>query len=348
MLQAFVLLLLFGCVHALIASQNQRFTLRSANVHASYNNREPSKAMPSGSHYMASKPRKDTNLEGTRLNKCILGLSRRAADDAIAAGQVNVNNVVATCGTKVHSGDVVRFNGKVQHWQAIATAKLQQPSIEREQRKFIYLKYWKPPGVACTSDPSDPSNIIDSGNFNLLPQRLFTVGRLDKDSTGLILLTSDGRVNNALLNRKVHKEKTYMVETDRVPTDYQIAQLASGVVITTPIQRDSGSNEGSRTTRTATVTAKTLPCKVQRTSFYNGRNYGGKLLEFTLIEGRNRQIRRMAEAVGLAVLDLHRTSFAGVSLKGLSIGQWEELDESEMNIIQRAVADTSKQSNIVH
>lgn len=339
MLAAIVLLLLVGGVNAFLAPLSGRCTLWSTSLRANYNDRDRKSSVKNHRVVLNTK---DGPMEGTRLNKCLVGLSRRAADDVIAAGQVSVNNAVATCGTKVNRGDVVRFNGKVQNWQAMATAKLEQPPIERERRKFIYLKYWKPPGVACTSDPGDPSNIIDAGKFNLLPQRLFTVGRLDKDSTGLILLTSDGRVNNALLNQKCHKQKTYMVEMDRVPSDDQIAQLASGVVITTPIQRDS-STEGSRTTRTATVTAKTLPCKVQRTASYNGRNYGGKLLEFTLIEGRNRQIRRMAEAVGLSVIDLHRTSFAGVSLKGLSIGQWEELDESEMKIIQRAIADNSKQ-----
>ena len=73
--------------------------------------------------------------------------------------------------------------------------------------RFVYLKYWKPRGVTSTSDPSDPTNIIKAGAFNMFPQRLFTVGRLDKDSTGLILLTSDGRVNNAMLRPSLKKEK---------------------------------------------------------------------------------------------------------------------------------------------
>lgn len=289
-----------------------------------------------GEHYAF----KQSNLE-TRLNKCLVGLSRRGADAVITAGEVTINNVIAECGARVKHGDVVRYNGKVQNWELIATAKERQPQVERENRSFIYLKYWKPAGITCTSDPSDPTNIIAAGKFNLLPQRLFTVGRLDKDSTGLILLTSDGRVNNALLNQKRHKEKTYLVEMDQMPSDEQVAQLSSGVVITTPIQRDNygASGQSSRTTRTTEITARTLPCEVKRVSAYNGRNCGGKLLQVTLIEGRNRQIRRMAEAVGLNVVALHRTSFAGVTLKGITTGQWEELDEGEMKIIQRAVAD---------
>ena len=192
------------------------------------------------------------------------------------------------------------------------------------------MKYWKPEGVTCTSDPGDPSNIISMGKFHLIPQRLFTVGRLDKDSTGLILLTSDGRVNEAMLNRRCKKEKIYEVEMDRVPSAEEIAQLASGVVITTPIQRDGSSTASGG----KSITAKTLPCYVKRVG--GGENLT-KRLEFTLIEGRNRQIRRMAEAVGLQVVKLHRTSFAGIRLKGLAAGNWQELSGDEMKIIQEAL-----------
>ena len=95
----------------------------------------------------------------------------------------------------------------MQHWEGVAEAKKVAPSVALEDRNFIYLKYWKSRGVTCTSDMSDKTNIIKAGNFDLFPQRVFTIGRLDKDSTGLILLTSDGRVNQAMLSPSTKREK---------------------------------------------------------------------------------------------------------------------------------------------
>ena len=127
-----------------------------------------------------------------------------------------------------------------------------------------------------------------------------------------------------MLNHKYKKEKIYLVEMNKRPSDEQINQLRSGVVITTPLQRDKSS-------RKTEVTAKTLPCQVRRAPTNE------KVLEITLIEGRNRQIRRMAEAVGLLVIRLHRTSFAGITLKGLKEGDWLELSPQEMMIVQKAM-----------
>ena len=100
----------------------------------------------------------------------------------------------------------------MQHWEEAAEAKKEAPSAALENRSFIYVKYWKPVGVTCTSDPSDKTNIIKAGQFDLFPQRLFTVGRLDKDSTGLILLTSDGRVNQAMLSPATKREKVAFLQ----------------------------------------------------------------------------------------------------------------------------------------
>lgn len=270
---------------------------------------------------------------GVRLNKCLQGLSRRAADTAIEEGRVTVNNdIIKSCGTRVKRGDKVKLDGKLQLWQEVAESKKFEPSKVLEERKFVYLKYWKPRGVTCTSDRSDTTNIINAGGFNLFPQRLFTVGRLDKDSTGLILLTSDGRVNEALLRPSMKKEKCYIVDIDRTPTDSQIQNLADGIVISTTSQRDKGPGK--------TIVAKTLPCKVVRVGAPNSRR-----LEFTLTEGRNRQIRKMIEAIGMNVVNLHRTSFAGIRLKGLSDGNWAELTEKEMEVITRALGSTDRNSS---
>ena len=166
-----------------------------------------------------------------------------------------MNGELASAGYKVQPRDVVKLDGKLQYWQGAAAAKKQQPSKVLEERNFIYLKYWKGRGVTCTSDRNDKTNIIHAGRFDLFPQRVFTVGRLDKDSTGLILLTSDGRVNQAMLSPATKKEKIYAVEFDKVPSDSQLEKLRTGVVITTEAQRDK---------TVKPLTAKTQPCTVTR------------------------------------------------------------------------------------
>ena len=202
------------------------------------------------------------------------------------------------------------------------TAQGCAPAARLENRRLVYLKYWKPRGVTSTSDRNIPSNIIAAGRFELFPQRLFTVGRLDKDSTGLILLTSDGRVNNALLGPRSGKPKRYEVLLNARPSDEHLQTLRDGVVITTPVQREKG--------RSRDVTAKTKPCQVQRIC---SKQASCTRVEFTLTEGRNRQIRRMCAALGYEVLALHRTSFAGIELKGLGENEWLELTDAEMKVI---------------
>lgn len=273
-----------------------------------------------------SSNKKSNDEEGIRVNKCLTGHSRRSADKFIEEGAVTVNNEVATLGTKVYSGDKVRLDGQIQRWEELVEAKKEQPSKILDERSLIYIKYFKPVGVTCTSDKKDKNNIIEAGGFNLFPQRLFTVGRLDKESTGLILLTSDGRVNNAMLNFMTNKEKVYDVTLNDSPTDADIQRLCDGVMITTPT---SSSRDGN----VKLITAKTRPCKVTRVGPPISRR-----LQFCLTEGRNRQIRRMVDVIGFKVISLHRTAFAGITLKGLAEGNWAELTEREMGIIQNAIA----------
>lgn len=274
-------------------------------------------------------------VDGVRLNKCLGTLSRRGADEAITEGRVSVNgDTVTQAGIKVKPGDKVYLDGKQQHWSRWEEAKTILPSKVLEDRDFVYLKYWKPVGITCTSDLKDDSNIIRAGQFHLFPQRLFTIGRLDKDSTGLILLTSDGRVNNAMLNPTTKKEKVYLVDVNTIPTDSQIQQLAQGVVITTTSQRENKKE----------ITAKTRPCKVTRV----GGSANSRRLEFILTEGRNRQIRKCCEKVGLTVVNLHRIIFAGIGMKGLGCGDWLELDEAEMVMIQSSLKDYQGTSSAHH
>lgn len=149
----------------------------------------------------------DSKSSGIRVNKCLQTLSRRAADTAIEEGRVTINGRVCKPGDKVNIGDNIRLDGKVQVWEEFVQAQTSTFRVTNEEREHIYLKYWKPLGVVCTCDKREANNIISAGKFHLFPQRLFTVGRLDKDSTGLILVTSDGRVNNALLSKHFKKEK---------------------------------------------------------------------------------------------------------------------------------------------
>ena len=256
--------------------------------------------------------------EPVRLQKFLADsgvCSRRAAEALIFQQEVWVNGKAATPGQKITPGvDKVTVSGK---------------TVRAAPQALITLAVHKPRGLVCSNDdPHNPETI-----FSLLPRelakyRFFCAGRLDKDSTGLILLTSDGRVNNALLAPKAVKEKVYVVETNRPATEEQLSQLAAGVVITTTSQRQG------KTKAQATLTAKTRPCGIKRLPAGNPQS---RKIEFTLTEGRNRQIRKMVDTLGLRVVSLHRVSFCGVTLKGLAEGNWAELSESEMAVVNRAL-----------
>jgi 23S rRNA-/tRNA-specific pseudouridylate synthase len=206
----------------IIGTVNFRPTIAFNLLQAIVGHRCPPAIHMSTHHYSNSKSSasKSTSkglskdLGDVRINKCLSDLSRRAADTAIAEGRVTVNGVQAIAGQKVHTGDIVRLDGKIQRWESTAKAKMKSPSLTMDDQDFIYLKYNKPVGVTCTNEQSDKSNIISKGRFDLLPQRVFTVGRLDKDSCGLILLTSDGRVNNALLHKSNKQEKVRQMNVD--------------------------------------------------------------------------------------------------------------------------------------
>lgn len=276
---------------------------------------------------------------GIRVNKCLRAThSRRAADRLIDEGRVQVNGDVAQAGARVDRGDVVKLDGRVVEWErlnppqtadadGVASPEPAAPSPVRGASAtpvaapppFVYVKYWKPRGVECTTDRRRRNNIIDRvGALPGVRDRIFPVGRLDVDSTGLILLTSDGQLVNRLLRAREAKRKEYVVTTDRRASDAQIARLASGVTITTVAQRDGTAK---------TLTAPTLPCTVERAE----TRAEPKRLRFVLTEGRNRQIRRMCTAVGLEVVRLHRTGFAGLTLGGCARpGEWAWLRADEL------------------
>ena len=261
-------------------------------------------SLPGDAGFCAVAPQQP--LRGVRVNKVFTAdFSRREADRLVADGRVAINGEVATPGDRVVPGDEVRLDGR-PFSSASAFAEAHEllggaaPSTEAGAA-FVYLKYWKPRGVTCTTDRKVRGNLIDALGFDG-PERLFPVGRLDKESEGLLLMTNDGRAINAINRAARSHEKVYEVECDRPVSEVHLRELARGVVITTTAQRDRGPDR--------VLTAPTRPCRVSR--------LGPRSFRIVLTEGRNRQIRRMCEAVGrYDVTTLHRASVMGIGLDGL-------------------------------
>ena len=225
-----------------------------------------------------------TDSEGIRLNKYIAssGLcSRREADSLIESGKVTINGNVAVQGTKVNEGDVVLVNGR---------------KITPDD-DMVYIAFNKPLGVTCTTDKRDPSNIIDYIGFD---DRIFPVGRLDKNSSGLILLTNDGSIVNKLLRAENGHEKEYLVTVNRPYDKNFIKQMESGVPVLGQL---------------------TLPCKLKPA--------GDKTFKIILHQGLNRQIRRMCEYLGYKVTKLKRIRFMNINLGNLETGKWRYLTSDE-------------------
>lgn len=219
------------------------------------------------------------------LNKYISSTgicSRREADKWIEAGRVKLNGKVAQKGNRVERGDKVTIDG--------------QPLRNKPQP--IYLALNKPAGVTSTTDQRDKDNIIDFINY---PKRIFPIGRLDKASTGLILLTNDGDIVNEILRVENAHEKEYIVKVDRPITKQFLDGMRNGVPIL------------------GTITNK---CVVEKQS---------KLIfRIILTQGLNRQIRRMCEHFGYKVLTLKRIRIMHIHLGALKVGHWRELSTTEL------------------
>ena len=234
-----------------------------------------------------------SGTDTSRINKYIAssGLcSRREADRLIEEGRVTVNGIVAESGMQVCSDDVVLVDGK---------------NIIPETND-VYIAFNKPLGVTCTTDSRDPSNIIDYIGF---PERIFPIGRLDKNSSGLILLTNDGSIVNTLLRAENNHEKEYQVTVDRPYDDKFIKEMQSGVPVLGQI---------------------TLPCKINRVS--------ARVFRIILHQGLNRQIRRMCEYEGYKVVKLRRIRFMNINLGTLGTGQWRYLTAKEVNELKSAAS----------
>lgn len=258
--------------------------------------------------------------------------SRRQADQLISSGRITINDEpVHSAGQRVIPfQDVVRLDGEiVGGWEALNHLGNHEndESNKSASNVFEYIKYWKPPGVTCTTDRRVEDNLIDAlQEDGCFPKsRVFPVGRLDKETSGLILVTSDGRLPNAALRGRFKQPKTYLVQTTYPVSPEDVQHLRDGVLITTIAQRDGN--------RSKPLTAPTLPCQVQQ------RRNNPRVLKITLIEGRNRQIRRMLQALGYHVVDLHRNNFLRMNLDPLEgPGGWARLSNKEMEIIEDVLA----------
>lgn len=226
--------------------------------------------------------------------------SRREADRWITEGKVILNGRVAVLGDQVGETDVVEVGGQTLQGAAAANTF-----------KRVIVAYNKPEGVESTQDARNPRNIDLAMNYQ--GPRVFLIGRLDIASEGLILLTNDGDLVNPILRSAGQHEKEYVVAFDKSVSDRDIAQMEAGL--------DIGDEERG----------PTRPCRVER--------LGGNRIKIILTEGRNRQIRRMAEALGLRVVRLKRIRVMNVELGDLKTGAWRYLSkEEEAEILKRISA----------
>jgi len=231
-------------------------------------------------------------MKGLRINKFFTEhgvCSRRAADRLIEEGRVSINGRTAILGDQVADGDVVSVDG----------------GVLSESKKTVYLAYHKPVGITCTTEPDVRDNIVEAIGY---PERIFPIGRLDKDSSGLILLTNDGDIVNRILRAEFGHEREYLVTVDRPYTRPFLDRLEQGVLI---------------------LGKKTSPCRAIRV--------GQSSFRIVLTEGRNRQIRRMCSASGFRVTRLVRSRIMHIELGNLSVGEWRHLSHQERDVLVSAV-----------
>ncbi|RLQ90350.1 23S rRNA pseudouridine(2604) synthase RluF [Planomicrobium sp. Y74] len=222
-----------------------------------------------------------------RINKFLseTGItSRRGADKFIEAGRVTINGAPAELGSKVQPGDQVKVDGKL---------------IEQPQQEYVYIALNKPVGITSTTERHIEGNIVDFVNHS---ERIFHVGRLDKDSEGLILLTNDGDIVNEILRAENEHEKEYIVRVDMPITDSFLKKMQEGVEILDTV---------------------TLPAKAEKLTKY--------IFKLTIKQGLNRQIRRMCTALGYEVRSLQRIRIMNIHLGDLPVGEWRDLTDDERN-----------------
>ena len=228
--------------------------------------------------------------EQIRLNKFLSDAgycSRREADRLVEQGVVKVNGKTAVMGQKVTINDSIMVKGK---------------NISREEEQIL-IALNKPVGIECTTDLNNPDNIVDFINFD---KRIYPIGRLDKNSQGLILLTNDGSIVNNILKGSNYHEKEYVVTVDKPVTDDFIKKMSTGVRI---------------------IDQVTIPCKVAKVKKH--------VFNIVLTQGLNRQIRRMCGELGYNVQKLKRIRIMNIELGNLPVGQYRKVTDSELKELMR-------------
>lgn len=238
-------------------------------------------------------------MEGSliRINKYLSTCgfcSRREADKLLEKGLVTINGLVADLGDKVSERDVIRANGQL---------------VIKLNPTFVYLALNKPRGIECTTNRTVKNNIVDFVNYKT---RIFPIGRLDKDSEGLILMTNDGDIVNKILRSKNNHEKEYIVKVDKPITDAFLNKMRRGVPILD------------------TITKKCQVEAIDATTF-----------NIVLTQGLNRQIRRMCEFLGYEVVSLKRIRIMSIKLD-VTLGRYRELTPTEIAQIHDLVKDSEK------
>lgn len=237
-------------------------------------------------------------MEKTRINKYLSEVgycSRRAADKLLEEGRIKINGQIPELGTKVSDEDVVEVDGK---------------PIRESEEKPVYIAFNKPVGIVCTTDTKrEIDNIIEYINY---PKRIFPIGRLDKPSEGLILLTNDGDIVNKILRSKNNHEKEYLVRVDKPLNPKFLEKMRNGVAILD------------------TVTKK---CEVEKIDDMTFR--------IVLTQGLNRQIRRMCEFLGYEVKKLKRIRIMNIKLD-IPLGKWRDLTPEEFSTLNDLLEESSK------
>jgi len=240
----------------------------------------------------------DNSQEGVRLNKYLSEIghcSRRAADKLIDAGRIQVNGQKVVMGQKVTPQDQIEIDGVL---------------IEDHQERNVYIAFNKPVGIVCTTDTRvEKDNIIDYINY---PSRIFPIGRLDKPSEGLILLTNDGDIVNKILRARNNHEKEYIVTVNKPVTGEFIEKMANGVPVLD------------------TITRKCIVEQLHKKQF-----------RIVLTQGLNRQIRRMCEYLDYRVVKLKRIRIMNIELN-VGIGKYRDLTKKELSELNRLLADSKK------
>ena len=236
--------------------------------------------------------------KSTRINKYLSEIgfcSRRAADKLIVESRVTINGLVPEMGTKIYPDDVIRVDGKI---------------VSTPKESHIYIAFNKPIGIVCTTDTkAEKNNIIDYINY---PKRIFPIGRLDKASEGLILLTSDGDIVNKILRARNNHEKEYLVTVNREISADFLKRMSNGIPILD------------------TITRKCELVQLDKNRF-----------KIILTQGLNRQIRRMCEYLDYKVVKLKRVRIMNIRLD-IPIGKWRYVTDEELIEITDLVLDSAK------